>query len=182
MTRFTLARNLFKPRKQAYAMALYNPSSSSLIGTQKLSAQIGFASLPVGSTDFIFSRNGDIRIEAMSVRVAQAFASGTNAATVAVQLFGKPSSPAFGVGTLSLGSRLALNNGLVGVGLGGDIGGGIVNAPAAVANQAFGGTLTLAGSSGSLRITVAVEALTAGIFQIDCIYTPLTIGATLTLT
>ena len=181
MSRYNIARNLFAPKRRAFA-ALYNPAApSSLIGTQIVRKNVALNGLIVGANNVVVN-TGHIRIESLFIIVNTTASSG-GAPTLAV---GIPSAanyfcPPVGLANLVANAQLGTLNANAQAPTPSGIADPIyeeVRAPGAIANVSFRGPCILS-NGGAIVFTVATALYTGGSIDIFAVYTPLSAGATL---
>ena len=186
MSRYDIVRNLFAPKRKAYA-ALYNPAApGSLIGSGIVRKTFSANAWALGANTLL-TANGHVRIESFFAIVTAGFTSG-GAATLSIGTVGDSGYFTVGgsviLGALTLNAIFGINNGAVQVtaGINGQsdpTSGGENRTPPAIASTINRGHLNLR-NGGVIIASVGTAVYTGGTLDLIIIYTPLSAGATLT--
>lgn len=184
MSHYDIVRNLFAPKRKAYA-ALYNPAApGSLIGTQSISKSINVNAWIVGLNNLLTANGGTVRIESLVLIVTTSFTSGA-APTLGFGFTNDPNRLTGGggiaVGALQATRDIYLQDGVSGIQQTGhtDLAYMGTSRPAAISNVSISGPIILP-SGQSLLANVGAAVYTGGVLAVKAIYTPIDSGATLT--
>ena len=161
--------------------ALVNPSAGGLVGSQDIHKTFNASALIVGSNTLLTVTGGVVRLESFIFRVTQAFTSG-GAPTFQLLWPGSVTmSNAAALAALTLGA-MSVRDAATTITIRNTYAAGYTDPatmPNPTATAGFGTIVNSDLSPAAVLGNVVGAVYTGGAFVIDCVYTPITPGATL---